>query len=76
MNKEERGMAEAFLTREIGRRILKMLEDVSDVPVNIIVDALLSVAVALVTAANLDEDTLAEEWLMNVKRSKIREGKV
>ena len=68
-------MAEAFLMREIGRRVLKMLEDVSDVPTNIIVDALLAVSAALATAANLDEERLGAEWVESVKRSKQREGK-
>jgi hypothetical protein len=63
-------LEQMFLAREIGRRILASLKDVDDVGAGILVDALMSVAVAFVTAADLDEEALAEEWVDNVKTSK------
>ena len=63
-------LEQMFLAREIGRRILASLKDVDEVGAGILVDALMSVAVAFVTAADLDEEALAEEWVDNVKTSK------
>lgn len=63
-------LEQMFLAREIGRRIIASLKDVDDVGAGILVDALMSVAVAFVTAADLDEEALAEEWVDNVKTSK------
>ena len=63
-------LEQMFLAREIGRRIIASLKDVDDVGADILVDALMSVAVAFVTAADLDEEALAEEWVDNVKTSK------
>jgi hypothetical protein len=61
-----------FLAREIGRRIIVNLKDVEDVGVEVLVDALMSVAAALSTAGELDEDALGAEWIENVKASKQR----
>jgi hypothetical protein len=61
-----------FLAREIGRRIIQNLKDVDDVGVEVLVDALMSVSVAFVTAGDLDEEAIAAEWVENVKESKQR----
>ena len=65
-------LPEMLLTREIGRRIIENLRDVDDVGASVLVDALMSVSVAFVTAADLDEDRLGLEWMENVKASKKR----
>jgi hypothetical protein len=69
-------LAESFLAREVGHRILATLQDVADVPANVLVDALMAVSVAFVTAAELDEDEIAENWRRTVKESKKRNWKV
>ena len=67
-----RTLSQMFLAREIGRRIIQNLKDVDDVGVEVLVDALMSVAVAFATAADLDEEALGAEWILNVKESKQR----
>ena len=67
-------LAQMMLTREIGRRIIENLRDVDDVGVDVLVDALMSVSVAFVTAADLDEDRLGLQWMENVKASKKRKA--
>jgi hypothetical protein len=67
-----RTLPEMMLTREIGRRIIENLKDVDDVGIEILVDALMSVSVAFVTAADLNEDRLGLEWMEAVKASKKR----
>lgn len=64
-----------LLAREVGHRIFATLGEVSDAPIDVLVDAVMSVSVALVTAANLDEDEIAENWRREVKESKKRHGK-
>jgi hypothetical protein len=65
-------LPEMLLTREIGRRIIENLRDVDDVGASVLVDALMSVSVAFVTAGDLDEDRLGLEWMEAVKTSKKR----
>ena len=68
-------LTETLLSREVGHRIFATLGELPDVPIHVLVHALMSVSVAFVTAANLDEDQIAENWRRQVKESKKRHGK-
>jgi hypothetical protein len=68
-------MKELLLSRELGHRVLALLDAVaSDLPPNIIVDGLMAVSASLTVAADLDEDQIASEWLRLVKELKSNRG--